>query len=318
MKVFVLAPNEDWICDRFVAEWVRANPSITTANPADADVVWLLADWSWQRVPFRTLKPGCRVIATVHHIVPSKFDAAEFSQRDALVHAYHVPCRVSERQVAWAQESLGLPKKPIFVIPFWVNGDIWFRERVDVAGLGLPTDALLVGSFQRDTEGSDLVSPKLEKGPDIFCDVVETLASTHKNVAVVLAGWRRQYVMNRLQAAGIRFYYCERPGLSVVRKLYSAVSLYVVGARFEGGPQAIPECAAMRVPIVSTDVGLACEVLDTKSVFDPNNVSTIGDAVSNAMSTHALDLAESNVTSLMMPRGFQRFHDMVQCVRGQQ
>ena len=39
----------------------------------------------------------------------------------------------------------------------------------------LPEDKLIVGSFQRDTEGSDLVSPKLEKGPDRFRDYIENL-----------------------------------------------------------------------------------------------------------------------------------------------
>ena len=34
-------------------------------------------------------------------------------------------------------------------------------------------DKKLIGSFQRDTEGYDLKTPKLSKGPDIFCDIVE-------------------------------------------------------------------------------------------------------------------------------------------------
>jgi hypothetical protein len=29
MKVFVLAPKEDWIVDRFVKEWSEDNPDIT-------------------------------------------------------------------------------------------------------------------------------------------------------------------------------------------------------------------------------------------------------------------------------------------------
>ena len=33
----------------------------------------------------------------------------------------------------------------------------------------------LVGSFQRDTEGSDLISPKLIKGPDIFIEIVKNM-----------------------------------------------------------------------------------------------------------------------------------------------
>lgn len=58
--------------------------------------------------------------------------------------------------------------------------------------------------MQRDTEGSSIASgnflPKLEKGPDVFCDIVEMYNKTHsKDIHVVLAGWRRQYVIDRLK-----------------------------------------------------------------------------------------------------------------------
>ncbi len=41
----------------------------------------------------------------------------------------------------------------------------------------LPRDAYLVGSFQRDTEGSDLKSPKLVKGPDMFLEILLACAN---------------------------------------------------------------------------------------------------------------------------------------------
>ena len=37
--------------------------------------------------------------------------------------------------------------------------------------------------------------------------------------------------------------------------LYNALDLYVVSSRCEGGPQAIFECAYLKVPIISTRVG---------------------------------------------------------------
>ena len=42
--------------------------------------------------------------------------------------------------------------------------------------------------------------------------------------------------------------------------------MYVVSSRIEGGPQAVPECALTRTPIISTDVGLASEILSPESV----------------------------------------------------
>ena len=45
-----------------------------------------------------------------------------------------------------------------------------------------------MGSFQRDTEGKDLISPKLEKGPDIFIEIVKQMNSKHNNIKIVLTG----------------------------------------------------------------------------------------------------------------------------------
>ena len=54
----------------------------------------------------------------------------------------------------------------------------------------------MVGSFQRDTEGHDLKSPKLIKGPDIFIEIIKKIKN--KNLKVVLTGKRRQYVIKKL------------------------------------------------------------------------------------------------------------------------
>ena len=53
--------------------------------------------------------------------------------------------------------------------------------------------------------------------------------------------------------------------------MYNACDLYVVGSRYEGGPQAVLECAATQTPIVSSDVGIAGEILHPKCVIDIEN-----------------------------------------------
>jgi len=132
-----------------------------------------------------------------------------------------------------------------------------------------------VGSFQRDTEGHDLKSPKLEKGPDRFCSYVEMLVAAGHSVHVLLNGWRRQYVISRLSESSIPVDYIELPSLSTVSEMYSACDLYVVGSRYEGGPQAILECAASRTPIVSADVGIATDVLPGTCIWEIGDIEKI-------------------------------------------
>ena len=49
---------------------------------------------------------------------------------------------------------------------------------------GVAEDSFLVGSFQRDTEGSDLISPKLIKGPDRFIEIVKYYEAKNSNFKV--------------------------------------------------------------------------------------------------------------------------------------
>lgn len=269
LKIYVLAPNEDWIVDRFVQEWNAYSGLDECTNPREADIIWLLADWSWKnllsQISFEELKKK-NVVTTVHHIVPEKFGPAEqhdFAVRDTITDYYHVYNEHTQQFIS------KFTNKPIKLIKYWANDKFWKLNKTVVDAreeLYLDQKAYIVGSFQRDTEGHDLVTPKLEKGPDLFCDYVERIVDEHPNLHVLLGGWRRQYVINRLNAANVPFTYFERPPLDIVRKMYRSLDLYVVSARCEGGPQALIECGLMQTPCISRPVGIAHHVLSEKSI----------------------------------------------------
>jgi len=306
MSVYALAPNENWICDRFVKEWNESCPFPTTQNILECSILWLLADWCWNQVP-REILSSKKVVATVHHITPEKFDDLErknFKERDQYVDMYHVPCDKTKEQIE------NITNKPIWVQPFWVNSSLWYpidhnERKVIRSQMNLNDNHFLIGSFQRDTEGHDLISPKLEKGPDLFCDAVEEMSeyyeSLGKEVVVLLAGWRRQYVMKRLDASKIKYFYAELPPFKTINSFYNALDLYIVSARCEGGPQAIVECAASKTPIISTDVGLASEFLAKESIFIPTKIL---EAKSN------IDHAYEKVKNYFMPKGFNPYVEL--------
>jgi len=297
-KAYVLAPGEDWIVDRFVKEWSEDNRDVTVPDPRDADVVWLLADWCWTKIPLAWLAAK-QVLVTVHHVVPDKFgtkERQEFLLRDRYVAAYHVPNEHTARFVR------GLTERPVHVIPYWANQRIWrptgtkeaFRKKH-----GLPADGFLVGSFQRDTEGKDLASPKLEKGPDLLADNLIKLAGADSRLHVVLAGWRRQYLIGRLQQAGIPYSYFELPSQEVVNELYQTLSMYTVSARHEGGPQALLECGLLGVPCISRDVGMARQVLSARSVNDDLWLARPG---------------IPDVERLKLPDGYRPYRDLIEAL----
>lgn len=276
MNVYALPAAEAWICDQLADEW-NTYSKMSTTNPGEADIIWLLSDWRWRHVSLGALRdPKKRVVTTVHHIVPAKWDTAaqiDFAERDVLTQAYHV---YNQRTYDVVKT---LTKKPIHLIPYWANQNIW-RKTGNKSELrkkhGIPEDAYIIGSFQRDTEGHDLKSPKLEKGPDLLVDAIERIrekrhADKKSDVHVLLAGWRRQYVISRLQEAEIPFTYIERPPQPTLNELYQTLDLYPVTARHEGGPQALIECGLLGVPVVSRPVGIAEQVLPAGAIHEMVN-----------------------------------------------
>lgn len=276
MKVYALPAGEDWICDQLVKDWNQYS-NLSTTNIAEADICWLLSDWCWKQVPIDILRSKL-VITTIHHIVPSKFnqtERAEFAARDQITDVYHV---YNFRTLEFVKT---LTKKHVELVPYWANQYLW-KKTDSKENLrkkySLPLDVNLIGSFQRDTEGSDLISPKLEKGPDILADWLDYVHSKQfiwqldpvpgpsLKLHVLLAGWRRQYIISRLEKSGISYTYFERPNQQVLNDLYQTLDLYAVTARHEGAPQSLLEGGLLGVKFITTPVGIAEQVLPMTSI----------------------------------------------------
>jgi len=294
-KVYVLPPGEDWIVDRFVKEWNEDNTDISVSHPQRANVIWLLADWSWIHLAKNGWLENKKVITTIHHIVPEKWTLQaqqEFIARDQYTTVYHV----YNKQTA---DFIGkFTNKKIVEINYWANQKIWKKteEKLELRKkFNLPLDKYIIGSFQRDTEGHDLISPKLEKGPDLLVDYLEILSKS-KDIHVVLAGWRRQYVISRLERAKIQFSYFERPHHNIVNELYQVIDLYPVTARCEGGPQSLIECGILKVPVVSRDIGIARQVLPATAI---NN--KIDEAIPSI----------PDVENWYLPLAYQKYRDLI-------
>ncbi len=300
MKIYLSKINESWIVDRVREDWYRHNPDISTETLRQADTIWIISPWVWKKIAKRHLK-NKNVVCSIYHIDFDKFDNKEkddFFERDNYVDFYHV---ISEKT---KRELQKLTKKNIISIPFWVDPEVWYpiEEKQELREeLGFNADDYLIGSFQRDTEGNDLESPKLIKGPDIFLNIVEEIYSKNSKLKVVLAGNRRNYLVNNFNSKGIPYKYFEMVDLQTLNKLYNILDLYLVTSRVEGGPQAILECSVIRTPIVSTDVGVASEILNTESIYSPEKFST---AKPN------IEYAFKKAQEFIIPRGMKKFRHM--------
>ena len=267
MKIFLNNINESWVVDRFRDDWYKHNSEISTNSVKKADIVWIISPWIWKNIKTKYLRDK-KVVCSIYHIDFDKFtekDKEEFYVRDEFVDFYHV---ISNKTVSQLRK---LTDKKIIPIPFWVDQNIFYemQNKKDLRKkFNFNTDDYLIGSFQRDTEGSDLVTPKLIKGPDIFLEIVSDLFTKNKSIKIVLAGKRRNFLIENLKKREVPFKYFEMVTSSDLNELYNILDLYLVTSRLEGGPQAILECGISKTPILSTDVGVAPEILNKKSIFN--------------------------------------------------
>ena len=72
-----------------------------------------------------------------------------------------------------------------------------------------------------ECRGSDLKSPKLIKGPDVFVQIVKEMSLNNANLKVLLAGKRRQYVINELERHGIPYAYFKMASIKDLNELYN-------------------------------------------------------------------------------------------------
>ena len=152
--------------------------------------------------------------------------------------------------------AAGVAEERVFKIPIGID-----LEHFGVAPErnGSP---FVIGSFVKDGVGmAEGLEPKLLKGPDIFVSVVARLRERIPGLSVLLTGPARGYVRRELVRLGIP---CEHRLLSSRADLgltYQDVDVCLVTSRQEGGPKSVLEAMASGVPLVSTRVGQAVEVV---------------------------------------------------------
>lgn len=157
----------------------------------------------------------------------------------------------------------GVESTKIHHIPLSVDSDVFLpvsRQSRQVARktLAIPESAVVVGSFQRDGKGwGEGEIPRLEKGPDVLIDTLKLLKPNLPKLFVLLSGPARGYVIRGLRKLNIPYRHVYVADLQEMTRLYHAIDVYLVSSRQEGGPKALLEAWACRIPVVATKVGLA-------------------------------------------------------------
>jgi glycosyltransferase involved in cell wall biosynthesis len=175
--------------------------------------------------------------------------------------------QVTHREMEELMVSAGVPAERVFRIPIGVElgrfplGDEELRSSARIS-LGLPQSAFVLGSFQKDGVGlGEGLRPKLIKGPDALVDLVQRVRDRIPELFVLLTGLARGYVRQELDRIGVPHRHLLLPSRAELARAYHALDVYAVTSRQEGGPKAVLESMATGVPLVTTRVGQAPELV---------------------------------------------------------
>ena len=160
----------------------------------------------------------------------------------------------------------GVPKEKIILIPIGVDTKYFkpptkLERRKAKAFFNFKEDEIIIGSFQKDGKGwgRGLV-PKLIKGPDIFVNVIEKLSKYFK-IKILLTGPARGFIKQKLYSKNIYFIHHYLTDYSNLLKYYHALDFYLITSREEGGPMGLLESMSSGVPVISTKVGMAPDLI---------------------------------------------------------
>ncbi|MFH1353977.1 MAG: glycosyltransferase [bacterium] len=281
MKIYALADlASNWYPHQAFRHFQHYSKVEFVTQPSQAHLIWIMSYYlspapllTWpfslyKLFPLTTYKKRSLtkipVITTIHHLTPAKKDLwlPTINLLDKITDSWQTSSRLN---APYIKQFIS---KPLHLLPYWIDTEQFYplsaKQHKDTRDmLKLPRQKTIVGSFQRDTE-DDLTSPKLEKGPDIFCDIVEQL--NPKDIFVLLSGPRRHYTEKRLSAKQIPYRSLGKVPFQQMNSIYNTLDYYLVTSRHEGGPQAILEAMATNTKIFSTRVGVA-DLLSPQVIF---------------------------------------------------
>ena len=175
--------------------------------------------------------------------------------------------QVSQSEIEEIILNTGIDNNKVFRIPISIDLDLFpvanlHHRSVTRKKLNIPEEAILIGSFQKDGNGWDEgVEPKLIKGPDIFLQTIKILKGDIPNLYVLLTGPARGFVKTGLKKIGVPYQHYFLKEYTDISKYYHALDLYLITSREEGGPRAVLESMASGIPLVTTRVGQAMDLV---------------------------------------------------------
>jgi len=274
-RLFLVGEGVSWSIDQDLVELAATATGLgipiaprRLLSASQGQAVFYGSQFTLLRDPWLASKH--RLATAYFHGRPGTPGFPEFDECFRMLREHHdelARVQVSHSEMHDLVLSSGIDPAKVFRIPIGINLAYFSRQTrasrsAARSSLGLPDDVFVVGSFHKDGVGmGDGEVPKSIKGPDTLLQSLELLHRSVPELHVVLAGPARGYVRAGLDRLGIPYRHVIAREYAAVADLYQVLDAYVVPSRQEGGPKGLLEGMASGVPVVTTRVGQAMDLV---------------------------------------------------------
>lgn len=222
----------------------------------------------------------------------------------------------------------------IHKLPFFVDKKVFYpvneSKFLIASQLGIDlkkiSNKLLIGSFQRDSEGNDLSKAKWQKDPETLVRICKKISD--KNFVLILAGPRRHYIIRECRKHKIPYIFLGeesyinefRDDLEInslseekINLLYNLIDVYIISSKSESGPKAIIENSLCKTLVFSTDVGLAKDFIHPDLIYTSEDLNGVAGFITyvcknKEKSQEYIRYNFENANNIMAPDNFLKIY----------
>ena len=204
--------------------------------------------------PFSPHKSN-KLIVTWYHI-PNSFDFNEsIKEKTDKVDVWITSNSLTKSKLI----KLGIPQYKIELVPLAVES---FFSKSDKKEYKNENKPFVIGSFLKDGSGwGEGIQPKYVKGPDLLVKTLIELNKRHE-IMVKLSGPSRGFVISSLKENNIQFEHNFFENKNDLIEYYKTCDICLITSREEGGPLSLLESMALGIPVISTKVGMAVDLIE--------------------------------------------------------
>ncbi len=189
-EVVFISESSDWIvkriCDQVTnalnkKKYIKSRTSSISIGLKNKIIHFNSVNTLFGKNGFIKIDKSNKIVLTWFHVALDDERVKYVKELNDRVNVVQTSCEKTKKDLM----KYGLNEDKIVIIPIGINLEIFKNlneeERKNIKNkINLPSDKIIIGSFQKDGNGwGEGLEPKLIKGPDVFCDVVEKLAKKY-------------------------------------------------------------------------------------------------------------------------------------------